>query len=308
MADKKVQELNNTRTSVVAGDIIAIGGADGFTYKANLNILQGFLLENSLTTSTIKAPQSTVVKAAIDAINTILTTDNASFDDFQKITDAIEAIQSTLTVDDANYNTLQKIVDKLKAAETKLATIAAGAEVNAQADWDETDNTSDAFINNKPALGTASSKDVGTAVGNVQENGAVLANLQTLETDATGKFITAAKNTAYNANFGTGNTDVARGDASYLKSDTEKRIRVSSISRFLPRASWIMQLEISKELIDVASLRTRKEWRPEPHPTSTIRNLDFFSTLSSLTVFSMISSSKAIAACVAKLSFPYSAS
>ena len=101
MADKKVQELNNTRTSVVAGDIIAIGGADGFTYKANLNILQGFLLENSLTTSTIKAPQSTVVKAAIDAINTILTTDNASFDDFQKITDAIEAIQATLSVNDA---------------------------------------------------------------------------------------------------------------------------------------------------------------------------------------------------------------
>ncbi len=163
MADKKLQELNRRRTSVAAGDQIAIGGADGQTYRAELTILQSFLLENSLTTNTIKAPQSGVVKSAIDAINTILTTDNASFDDFQKITDAIEAIQATLNVDDAAYNTLQEIVDNLKTAETKLATIATGAGVNVQANWNETDNTSDAFINNQPTLGTASSKDVGTS-------------------------------------------------------------------------------------------------------------------------------------------------
>ena len=190
--------------------------------------MQDFLLENSLTASTIKAPQSAVVKAAIDAINLILTTDNATLDDFQKITDAIEAIQDTLSVDDANYDTLQEIADKLKVAETKLATIATGAEVNVQADWNETNNTSDAFINNKPALGTASSKDVGTAAGNLQENGAVLNNSQTVETDATGKFITASKNTAYNANFGTGNTDVARGDASYLKADTYTQTEINN--------------------------------------------------------------------------------
>lgn len=68
MADKKLQDLNNTRTSVVAGDQIVIGGTDGFTYKAALTVLQGFLLENSLTTSTIKAPQCAVVKAEFDKI------------------------------------------------------------------------------------------------------------------------------------------------------------------------------------------------------------------------------------------------
>lgn len=68
MADKKLQDLNNTRTSVVAGDQFAIGGANGFTYKANLNILQSFLLDNEITLSTIKAPQSAVVKAAFDKI------------------------------------------------------------------------------------------------------------------------------------------------------------------------------------------------------------------------------------------------
>ena len=229
MADKKLQDLNNTRTSVIVGDKIAIGGADGFTYKANLTILRGYLLESGLTTSTIKAPQSAVVKAAIDAINTILTTDNASLDDFQKITDAIKAIQTTLSVNDAAYDTLQKIVDKLKVAETKLATIETDADVNVQSDWNETDNTNDAFINNKPTLGTASSKNVGTAIGDVQENGAILGNSQTVETDATGKFITDAKNTAYNANFGTGNTDVARGDASYLKADTYTQTEANAL-------------------------------------------------------------------------------
>jgi hypothetical protein len=342
MADKKLQDLNNTRVSVVSGDQFAIGGADGFTYKANLNILQSFLLENSLTTSTVTAPQSAVVKAAIDFIEAILQTDNATLDDFQKITDAIEAIQTTLSVDDANYDTLQEIVDKLKVAETniislttdkqdvsekgiadgyaslnatgkvpasqlpayvdsveeyanlasfpatgtsgviyvaqdtnltyrwsgstyvklndvdftdylnkitdtlddvaagttnkhftatektKLANIADGAEVNVQPDWNQTDNTNDAFIQNKPTLGTASGKNVGTAIGDIQENGAALGNSQTVETDATGKFITAAKNTAYNANFGTGTNDVARGDASYLKAETYTQTEINN--------------------------------------------------------------------------------
>lgn len=168
------------------------------------------------------------INAALEAAEALLATDNPSLDDFQKITDAIEAIQATLSVDDANYNTLQKIVDKLKIAETKLATIEQGAEVNVQADWNETDNTSDAFIANKPTLGTASTKNVGTATGDLQENGAILGNSQTVETDATGKFITVAKNTAYNANFGTSNTDVARGDASYLKADTYTQTEIDN--------------------------------------------------------------------------------
>ena len=153
------------------------------------------------------------INTALEAAEALLQTDNASLDDFQKITDAIEAIQATLSVNDAAYDTLQEIIDKLKTAETKLATIETGAEVNVQADWNEANNTSDAFIQNKPALGTASSKDVGTAVGNLQENGAILNNSQTVETDATGKFITASKNTAYNKDFGTGSGQVAEGDA-----------------------------------------------------------------------------------------------
>lgn len=168
------------------------------------------------------------INAALEAAEALLQTDNASLDDFQKITDAIVAIQATLSVNDAAYDTLQEIVDKLKIAETKLATIETGAEVNVQPNWNETNNTNDAFIKNKPTLGTASSKNVGTAVGNIQENGANLGNSQTVETDGAGKFITATKNTAYNANFGTGNTNVARGDASYSKADTYTQTQINT--------------------------------------------------------------------------------
>lgn len=63
MADKTLQQLNRIRSNIVPGDEFAIGGADDFTYRANLNILQPYLLDPAITTSTIKAPQSAVVKA-----------------------------------------------------------------------------------------------------------------------------------------------------------------------------------------------------------------------------------------------------
>ena len=42
--------------------------------------------------------------------------------------------------------------DYTTAEKTKLAGIATGAEVNVQADWNESDSTSDAFIQNKPTI------------------------------------------------------------------------------------------------------------------------------------------------------------
>ena len=50
---------------------------------------------------------------------------------------------------------------------TRLLGIATGAEVNVQSDWTEADNTSDAFIKNKPTLGTAAAANTGTSTGNV---------------------------------------------------------------------------------------------------------------------------------------------
>lgn len=55
-------------------------------------------------------------------------------------------------VQDANY--VHTDENFTSAEKTKLSGIAAGAEVNVQADWTESDSSSDAYIANKPALAT----------------------------------------------------------------------------------------------------------------------------------------------------------
>lgn len=55
-------------------------------------------------------------------------------------------------VSDANY--VHTDNNFTSSEKTKLSGIATGAEVNVQANWNETDNTSDAYIQNKPTLAT----------------------------------------------------------------------------------------------------------------------------------------------------------
>jgi len=63
------------------------------------------------------------------------------------------------TVTDKNYVTDAQL--------TKLNGIADGAEVNVQADWDETDNSSDAYIQNKPNFDSKADKVTGATDGNL---------------------------------------------------------------------------------------------------------------------------------------------
>ncbi len=74
---------------------------------------------------------------------------------------------------------------------TKLSGIEAGAEVNVQADWTEADNTSDAYIKNKPTIGdaTLTITQNGTSVGTFTANATsdvTLALTDTLYNDFTG--------------------------------------------------------------------------------------------------------------------------
>ena len=101
----------------------------------------------------------------------------------------------------------------------KLAGIAADAEVNVNADWNAT--SGDAQILNKPTLGTVASKDVGTGIGNIQENGAILGNLEIVETDENGKFTTVAKATGYNLELGIVAGSVVEGGTVYLKGEVD---------------------------------------------------------------------------------------
>ena len=64
----------------------------------------------------------------------------------------------------------------------KLDAIAAGAEVNVQSDWNQTTDTADDYIKNKPTLGTAAAFDVASS-GNASSSEVVKGN-DTRLTDA----------------------------------------------------------------------------------------------------------------------------
>ena len=60
----------------------------------------------------------------------------------------------TITATDTTYSAATQSADGLMSStdKTKLDGIAAGAEVNVQADWNQTTNTEDDYIKNKPTL------------------------------------------------------------------------------------------------------------------------------------------------------------
>ena len=127
------------------------------------------VIDNLTSTNTIQvlsANQGRVLKGFIDSINALLTSDNVDLDSLQEVVDYIEANKSTLdNLSISNIAGLQTALDSkvdkvtgkelsandfTDALQTKLNNIAAGAEVNVQSNWNESSNTSDAFIQNKP--------------------------------------------------------------------------------------------------------------------------------------------------------------
>lgn len=138
---------------------------------------------------------------------------------------AILAIDSTITQNSQNpvtsaaiYSALAGKVDAIvgkglstedytTAEKEKLSGIASGAEVNVQSDWNQSDNTADDFIKNKPTLGTASASNVASAIGDTsdlptaaQVNTALAGkqdSLSTAQMNAANSGITSAKVTQY---------------------------------------------------------------------------------------------------------------
>jgi len=132
------------------------------------DIKNDLLSSNALTDSDVplSAYQGYVLKGYIDSINALLTSDNIDLDTLQEVVDFIEANKSTLdSLTISNISGLQTALDGkvdiivgkgLSANDftdtllTKLQGIYDGAEVNVQADWNETNSALDTFIQNKP--------------------------------------------------------------------------------------------------------------------------------------------------------------
>jgi hypothetical protein len=123
-------------------------------------------LTSTVATVPLSANQGRVLKGYIDTINTTLTSDNVDLDSLQEVVDYIEANKDTLdNLSISNIAGLQTALDGkvdevagkglsandfTDALQTKLNNIEANAEVNVQADWNETDTAADDFIQNKP--------------------------------------------------------------------------------------------------------------------------------------------------------------
>ena len=89
-----------------------------------------------------------------------------------KVVAEIESVMAA-SLNDLNDNKVDKVSGKglstndyTTEEKTKLSGIAAGAEVNVQANWTETAATADSYIQNKPTLGTAAAKGVSNGITN----------------------------------------------------------------------------------------------------------------------------------------------
>lgn len=128
-------------------------------------------LTSTSTTTALSAAQGKALKDLIDAIqvptktsdltndsnfvtSTEMTTALADKADTNDIPTALSELTNDINaVSDANY--VHTDNNYTTAEKNKLAGIAAGAEVNVQANWAETDTTADSYIQNKPTIPAA---------------------------------------------------------------------------------------------------------------------------------------------------------
>jgi hypothetical protein len=148
--------------------------------------------EDLSTPITVDGTQQTTVEACLAALNTYIGTkqDTLTFDNEPTLNSdnpvksggiysAIEAEKTRAQTAEAgkvdvvagkglsteDYTTAEKI---------KLSGIESGAEVNVQADWNQSDNTKDDYINNKPSIPVISAHSdysTGTKIGSVTVDG-----------------------------------------------------------------------------------------------------------------------------------------
>ena len=173
-----VTELNDV-TSAGSGAIIT-DAERAQVATINNRILYTDIVNDVTTGGTSKplsAEQGKTLKGLIDAINVVLTSNDTDLDVLQEVVTYIKANRTTLTsLGISSISGLQTALDGkvatvsgkglsandfTDALQTKLNNIAAGAEVNVQANWNESSNSSDAFIQNKPTdLTVLSNHDV----------------------------------------------------------------------------------------------------------------------------------------------------
>lgn len=131
------------------GDMVVISVSSD--HKVTATITDGTVTLAKLASAVqTKINNGDAAKTAVDGI-----LDGTTLDSFADVESALSGKQGNLSSDQ-----LAACNSGITAAKvTKLDGIAEGAEVNVQADWEEADSTSDAYIQNKPTLGDLAAKD-----------------------------------------------------------------------------------------------------------------------------------------------------
>ena len=168
-SDDSVTEFGDV-TNAGSGQIITNAERTSLNNFTANGLLHSDVVDNTTSTTTdvpLSANQGKVLKDLIDTINALLVSDNTDLDSLQEVVDFIEANKDTLdNLSISNIAGLQAALDAKEDSVTgkglsandftdsllnKLTGIAAGAEVNVQANWNETNSGADAFILNKPS-------------------------------------------------------------------------------------------------------------------------------------------------------------
>jgi hypothetical protein len=172
-ANSSQDKIINIRVPSTAADVNALpastayGASLSLTMNSSTYVLTARLKDqngNNLgSAQTVDLPlESVVISGSYDSVNKklVLTLQNGNTIDIP-ISDLINGLQSEITAQ--NPLSADLLTDGITnvvytaTEQSKLANIEAGAEVNVQSDWSQTDNTADDFIKNKPTNATTSS-------------------------------------------------------------------------------------------------------------------------------------------------------
>ena len=197
---QKLNGIENGATRVIIDNAISTTSQNAVQNKAITKALNTNI-SNHNSSSAAHADIRELISELTARLNTLADSDDTTLDQLNEIVSNINSNRSLIEnitsskVDKVSGKTLSTN-DYTTAEKEKLSGIASGAEVNVQPDWNVTDNTSDAFIKNKPTIGngTITIKQAGVSKGTFSMNQAGNTTIELTDNNTTYSAATQSAN------------------------------------------------------------------------------------------------------------------